>query len=61
MLARLTAELEEREAFQNGLVEAAQAANRDLNSQEMELYERAGARMHFPDVVADVVGGAVRF
>jgi len=45
MLARLTAELEEREAFQNGLVEAAQSANRDLNSQEMELYERAGARM----------------
>jgi HK97 family phage major capsid protein len=45
MLSRLTAELEERRQFQEGLVEAAQAANRDLNQQEMELYQRAGSRM----------------
>jgi HK97 family phage major capsid protein len=45
MLARLQAELEERRAFQDGLVEAAQTANRDLNEQEMELYTRAGTRM----------------
>lgn len=45
MLARLTAELEERRNFQDGLVEGAQEANRDLNEQEMALYTRAGERM----------------
>jgi hypothetical protein len=45
MLARLTSELEERRAFQDQLVDAAQAESRDLNSQEMELYKRAGGRM----------------
>jgi HK97 family phage major capsid protein len=45
MLARLTAEIEERSAFQNGLVEDAQANERDLNTQEMELYQRASARV----------------
>ena len=45
MLARLTAEVEERRQFQEGLVEAAQSANRDLNTQEMELYQRAADRM----------------
>ena len=45
MLARLTSELEERRAFQNGLVEDAQANDRDLNANEMELYQRASSRM----------------
>jgi len=45
MLARLSAELEERRNFQDGLVEGAQEAQRDLNAQEMELYNRAGSRM----------------
>jgi len=45
MLARLQAELEERRNFQDGLVEGAQEAGRDLNEQEMALYTRAGERM----------------
>jgi hypothetical protein len=45
MLARLTNELEERRSFQNGLVEDAQANDRDLNANEMELYQRASSRM----------------
>ena len=45
MLARLTAEVEERRAFQEGLVEEAQNASRDLNVTEMALYTRAGERM----------------
>jgi HK97 family phage major capsid protein len=45
MLARLTSELEERRAFQNGLVEEAQSADRDLSANEMELYQRASGRM----------------
>jgi HK97 family phage major capsid protein len=45
MLAQLTAEIEERRAFQDRLVEGAQEAGRDLNAQEMELYQRAGTRM----------------
>jgi HK97 family phage major capsid protein len=49
MLARLTSEMDEKRAFQEGLIEAAQADNdgkgRDLNSQEMELYQRASTRM----------------
>ena len=42
---RLKAELEERRRFQDGLVEAANNENRDLNAQEMEMYQRAQARM----------------
>jgi len=45
MLARLQSELEERSQFQEGLIEAAQSANRDLNTNEMELYNRAAARI----------------
>jgi HK97 family phage major capsid protein len=45
MLARLTSELEERRAFQNGLVEEAQSSDRDLSANEMELYQRASSRM----------------
>lgn len=45
MLARLQAELEERRAFQDQLVESAQEAKRDLNEQEMALYTRAAERM----------------
>ena len=45
MLARLQAELDERSQFQEGLIEAAQAAQRDLNSNEMELYNRAATRI----------------
>src|SRR5215468_5829391 len=45
MVARLQAELEERSTFQDGLVEAAQKANRDLNETEMDLYQRASERI----------------
>jgi hypothetical protein len=44
MLARMQSELEERRAFQDGLVAAANEANRDLNPQEMELFTRAQTR-----------------
>jgi HK97 family phage major capsid protein len=49
MLAKLTAEIEEKRAFQERLVEDAQAADdgkgRDLTANEMELYQRASSRM----------------
>ena len=45
MLARLTSELEEKRAFQDSLVEGAQAGNRDLSSSEMEMFQRAAGRM----------------
>ena len=45
MLARLQTELDERCQFQEGLIEAAQTAGRDLNSNEMELYNRAAGRI----------------
>jgi HK97 family phage major capsid protein len=45
MLADLTNEIAEKTAFQEGLVEEARAANRDLNPQEMELYQRTTARI----------------
>jgi HK97 family phage major capsid protein len=45
MVARLTAEIEERGNFQNQLIEGAQSAGRDLNAQEMELYQRAADRI----------------
>jgi HK97 family phage major capsid protein len=45
MLARLQSELEEKRQFQDSLVEAAQNEKRDLNSQEMEIYQRTSSRM----------------
>lgn len=45
MLARLTSELDDRRQFQDQLVEAAQGAGRDMNAQELELYQRASTRM----------------
>jgi hypothetical protein len=45
MLSRLQAELEDRQTFADGLVEGAEAAGRDLNASEMELYNRARTRM----------------
>jgi hypothetical protein len=45
MLARMQGELDEKRAFQDGLVETAQTESRDLTSSEMELYQRASARM----------------
>ena len=45
MLARLTSELEERRAFQDGLVADAEQTGRDLTANEMELYQRASSRM----------------
>jgi len=45
MIATLSSEIEERRAFQDQLVEGAQAAGRDLTAQEMELYQRAGDRI----------------
>lgn len=45
MVARLQAEIEERRAFQDQLVEGAQQAGRDLDTREMELYASAGERI----------------
>jgi HK97 family phage major capsid protein len=45
MLSRFQAELEERQTFANGLVEAAESAGRDLSSEEMDLFTRARDRM----------------
>ena len=45
MLTDLTAEIEERRAFQNGLADDALANNRDLTTQEMEVYQRANDRI----------------
>jgi len=45
MLARLQAEMEERQTFANGLVEAAESAGRDLSASDMELFNRTRDRM----------------
>jgi HK97 family phage major capsid protein len=45
MLARFAAEIEERQAFGDGIVEAAEREGRDLNTQEMELMNRARDRV----------------
>lgn len=45
LLSRYAGEIEERQAFINTLVEAAQAETRDLNPQEMELITRARDRI----------------
>jgi hypothetical protein len=45
MLARYMGEIEERQTFIDGLVEAAENEKRDLNEQEMELVTRARDRI----------------
>ena len=45
MLARLVAEIEEKQTFIDGLVEDAEKEGRDLNTQEMELATRARTRV----------------
>lgn len=45
MVARLSAEIEERRAFQDQLIEGAQTSGRDLDSREMELYRSAQDRI----------------
>jgi HK97 family phage major capsid protein len=45
MLADLTSEIEEKTAFQNGLLEDIKAQGRDLTAQEMELYQRTTSRI----------------
>ena len=45
MLAKLTAEVEEKRAFQERLVEGAQDRGEDMTASEMELYQRASSRM----------------
>lgn len=45
MLARYVGEIEERQTFIDGLVEAAENERRDLNEQEMELVTRARDRI----------------
>jgi HK97 family phage major capsid protein len=45
MLARVAAEIEEKQTFIDGLVESAEKDGRDLNSQEMELVTRSKTRM----------------
>ena len=46
MIARLQSDLDEKRAFQDGLVETAQGESRDLTASEMELYQRASTRMN---------------
>ena len=48
MLARYAAEIEERQQFIDGLVEAAEKDKRDLSEQEMELVTRARERLTEP-------------
>src|SRR5262252_8495889 len=45
MLARYVGEIEERQAFIDGLVEAAETDKRDLTEQELELVTRARDRI----------------
>jgi HK97 family phage major capsid protein len=45
MLARVAAEIEEKQQFIDGLVESAEKDGRDLSSQEMELVTRSRTRM----------------
>jgi HK97 family phage major capsid protein len=45
MLARYSAELEERQQFMDGIVDAAEKAGRDLDEKEMELVTRARERI----------------
>jgi hypothetical protein len=45
LVARYAQEIEERQTFIDGLVEAAQAETRDLSAQEMELISRARDRV----------------
>jgi HK97 family phage major capsid protein len=45
MLARLSGEIEEQQAFQDKLIEDAQRDGRDLSKNDMELFERSRARM----------------
>ena len=44
MLSRISAEIEEKQAFIDGVVEAAEQEGRDLTSQEMELVTRSRDR-----------------
>ena len=53
MLARYQSELEEKRALQESLVETAETEGRDLTASEMELYQRASARMTEVDALAD--------
>ena len=45
MLARLQAEIEEKKILMDGIVETAEAAGRDMSSEEMEMYNRCRDRM----------------
>jgi len=45
MIARLEAELEERNAFNNGLIGAAQDGDRDLSDNETELIQTSKKRI----------------
>ena len=45
MLARVAAEIEEKQTFIDGLVEEAEKEGRDLNQQEMELVTRSRTRL----------------
>jgi HK97 family phage major capsid protein len=60
MLARLSGELEERQTFIDGLVEAAQKDGRDINPQEMELITRARDRISVLSAQLDPLGETVR-
>src|SRR5262245_37718921 len=46
-IARIVAEIEEKQSFIDGVVEDAEKDSRDLNTQEMELVTRARDRMAF--------------
>jgi HK97 family phage major capsid protein len=59
MLARLQSEIEEKAAFSDGLVDAAEKAGRDLTGPEMEMYNRTRDRMReLADQMAPLKDGA---
>ncbi|HKY15892.1 MAG TPA: phage major capsid protein [Microthrixaceae bacterium] len=60
MLADLTVEIEEKRAFQERLVEDARSSGRDLTANEMELYQRATARMEELEKMAEPVRESAR-
>lgn len=60
MMARTVAEIEEKRAFIDGIVETAEKETRDLNAQEMEMVTRARTRMGELNVQAEAMSDTMR-
>ena len=60
MVARLTAEVEEKRAFQEGLAEAATSQGRDMTQPEMDLYKRSTEEMQRLEAQLDPLREASR-